>query len=153
MLRWVSCWIQSQLENWHFVLYHFIKTFSIRYVNNWPMLTSDGITEWSMFICVSFIFTSEFIQFYLFLTWQDEIKINEAFRIITLKKAMVGLFLISIGTGAIKPCVSSIGADQFDESTSGQKRQADFFTIFYASINAGSLISYFVSPILRMVED
>ena len=26
--------------------------------------------------------------------------------------AMVGLFLISVGTGAIKPCVSSIGADQ-----------------------------------------
>ena len=89
------------------------------------------------------------VNFIIFLTWKDEIK--DADYIITLKKAMVGLFLISIGTGAIKPCVSSIGADQFDESESGQKRQADFFTIFYASINAGSLISYFVSPILRKV--
>ena len=89
----------------------------------------------------------------ILLTWKDEIKIKDTDCIITLKKAMVGLFLISIGTGAIKPCVSSIGADQFDESASGRKRQADFFTIFYASINAGSLISYFVSPILRMVED
>lgn len=28
---------------------------------------------------------------------------------------MVGLFLIALGTGGIKPCVSAFGGDQFEE--------------------------------------
>ncbi|GAU99530.1 hypothetical protein RvY_10521-2 [Ramazzottius varieornatus] len=58
-----------------------------------------------------------------------------------------GLFLVALGTGGIKPCVVSYGGDQFRE---GQERQREsFFSVFYFCINAGSLVSTFVTPILR----
>lgn len=61
---------------------------------------------------------------------------------------MIGLAIIAIGTGGIKPCVSAFGGDQFVRPQ--QDRQLEtFFAIFYFSINAGSLISTFVTPILR----
>ncbi|KPM06465.1 Oligopeptide transporter-like protein [Sarcoptes scabiei] len=58
-----------------------------------------------------------------------------------------GLALIALGTGGIKPCVSAFGGDQF---LPGQERQLQqFFSLFYISINSGSLISTFLTPILR----
>ena len=60
--------------------------------------------------------------------------------------------MVAIGTGGIKPCVSALGGDQFKDNEKGQKQLAGFFTLFYASINAGSLLSTFVSPILREGE-
>jgi len=61
---------------------------------------------------------------------------------------MVGLVIIAFGTGGIKPCVSAFGGDQF--VLPQQERQLEaFFSVFYFSINAGSLISTFVTPILR----
>lgn len=62
--------------------------------------------------------------------------------------SLIGLLLISIGTGGIKPCVSSFGGDQFilpDQQLHLQR----FFSVFYFAINAGSLISTFLTPILR----
>lgn len=56
--------------------------------------------------------------------------------------------MISIGTGGIKPCVSSFGGDQFVLPQQALQLQR-FFSIFYFSINAGSLISTFFTPILR----
>ncbi|XP_063073807.1 solute carrier family 15 member 1b [Engraulis encrasicolus] len=64
--------------------------------------------------------------------------------------SMVGLALIAIGTGGIKPCVSAFGGDQFDESQ--DKQRSTFFSIFYLSINAGSLLSTIITPILRAQE-
>uniref|UniRef100_A0A8C3DRJ3 Solute carrier family 15 member 2 n=1 Tax=Corvus moneduloides TaxID=1196302 RepID=A0A8C3DRJ3_CORMO len=61
--------------------------------------------------------------------------------------SMVGLFLIALGTGGIKPCVSAFGGDQFEEEHASERSK--FFSIFYLSINAGSLISTFVTPVLR----
>ncbi|CAK6442764.1 unnamed protein product [Pipistrellus nathusii] len=64
--------------------------------------------------------------------------------------SMIGLGLIAFGTGGIKPCVSAFGGDQFEE---GQEKQRNrFFSIFYLAINAGSLISTIVTPILRVQE-
>ncbi|XP_075484736.1 protein NRT1/ PTR FAMILY 8.1-like [Primulina tabacum] len=50
------------------------------------------------------------------------------------------LSLIALGTGGIKPCVSSFGADQFDESDhkEAQKKYA-FFNWFFFAINMGAL--------------
>lgn len=61
---------------------------------------------------------------------------------------IIGLLLISIGTGGIKPCVAAFGGDQFKvpEQT---KQLAMFFSLFYMSINAGSLISTTLTPVLR----
>jgi len=62
--------------------------------------------------------------------------------------SIVGLLLIAFGTGGIKPCVSAFGGDQF--KLPQQERQLQqFFSIFYFSINAGSLISTFLTPIFR----
>ncbi|CAD6184989.1 unnamed protein product [Caenorhabditis auriculariae] len=58
-----------------------------------------------------------------------------------------GLLIIAFGTGGIKPCVSAFGGDQFEL---GQERMLSlFFSMFYFSINAGSMISTFISPIFR----
>lgn len=63
----------------------------------------------------------------------------------------VGLLLIAIGTGGIKPCVSSFGGEQF--TVPQQARQlASFFSVFYFSINAGSLISTYLTPELRTTQ-
>ncbi|GJQ78756.1 hypothetical protein Trydic_g2790 [Trypoxylus dichotomus] len=62
--------------------------------------------------------------------------------------SMVGLLLIAIGSGGIKPCVSAFGGDQF-KLPHQALQLAMFFSMFYFSINAGSLISTTVTPILR----
>ncbi|KAM7270563.1 hypothetical protein ACFE04_029777 [Oxalis oulophora] len=54
----------------------------------------------------------------------------------------LGLYLIALGTGGIKPCVSSFGADQFDDSDEAEKKKkSSFFNWFYFSINIGALIA------------
>uniref|UniRef100_A0A7N5ZQQ2 Solute carrier family 15 member 2 n=1 Tax=Anabas testudineus TaxID=64144 RepID=A0A7N5ZQQ2_ANATE len=61
--------------------------------------------------------------------------------------SMLGLILIAFGTGGIKPCVAAFGGDQFDEENVSERQK--FFSIFYMSINAGSLLSTVITPILR----
>ncbi|KAL2317519.1 hypothetical protein Fmac_031395 [Flemingia macrophylla] len=54
----------------------------------------------------------------------------------------VALYLIALGTGGIKPCVSSFGADQFDDSDKAEKEhKSSFFNWFYLSINVGALVA------------
>uniref|UniRef100_A0A336KPU9 Oligopeptide transporter 1 n=2 Tax=Culicoides sonorensis TaxID=179676 RepID=A0A336KPU9_CULSO len=61
---------------------------------------------------------------------------------------VIGLLLIAVGTGGIKPCVSAFGGDQF--KLPQQARQLEtFFSLFYFAINAGSLISTSLTPVLR----
>uniref|UniRef100_A0A665VU61 Solute carrier family 15 member 1 n=1 Tax=Echeneis naucrates TaxID=173247 RepID=A0A665VU61_ECHNA len=64
--------------------------------------------------------------------------------------SMVGLVLIALGTGGIKPCVAAFGGDQFEDHQ--EKQRSTFFSIFYLSINAGSLLSTVITPILRAQE-
>ncbi|KAI9075698.1 hypothetical protein K1719_042314 [Acacia pycnantha] len=53
-----------------------------------------------------------------------------------------GLYLIALGTGGIKPCVSSFGADQFDDNDPKERaKKGSFFNWFYFSINIGGLVS------------
>ncbi|KAG8183173.1 hypothetical protein JTE90_013692 [Oedothorax gibbosus] len=60
---------------------------------------------------------------------------------------LLGLLIIGIGTGGIKPCVSAFGGDQF--SNKQEKERQKFFSIFYFAINSGSVISTLLTPILR----
>ncbi|XP_020500572.2 solute carrier family 15 member 1b isoform X2 [Labrus bergylta] len=64
--------------------------------------------------------------------------------------SMVGLSLIALGTGGIKPCVAAFGGDQFQDHQ--EKQRSTFFSIFYLSINAGSLLSTIITPMLRAQE-
>ncbi|KAK2967069.1 hypothetical protein RJ640_015289 [Escallonia rubra] len=61
------------------------------------------------------------------------------------------LYLVALGTGGIKPCVSSFGADQFDDADDVErKRKSSFFNWFYFSINIGALIA---SSVLVWIQD
>lgn len=60
----------------------------------------------------------------------------------------VGLLLIAFGSGGIKPCVSSFGAAQF-KLPSQAAQLAAYFSMFYFTINTGSLVSMSLTPILR----
>ncbi|VAH56438.1 unnamed protein product [Triticum turgidum subsp. durum] len=54
----------------------------------------------------------------------------------------IALYLIALGTGGIKPCVSSFGADQFDEHDDVERKsKSSFFNWFYFSINIGALVA------------
>ncbi|CAM6096456.1 unnamed protein product [Calypogeia fissa] len=54
----------------------------------------------------------------------------------------VGIYLIALGNGGIKPNISSIGADQFDETEPKEKKQlSHFFNWYYFCVSIGSLLS------------
>ncbi|XP_010424978.1 PREDICTED: protein NRT1/ PTR FAMILY 8.4 isoform X2 [Camelina sativa] len=62
-----------------------------------------------------------------------------------------GLYLIALGTGGIKPCVSSFGADQFDKTDPSERvRKASFFNWFYFTINVGAFVS---STVLVWIQE
>ncbi len=58
----------------------------------------------------------------------------------------VGLGLIAVGSGGIKPCVSANVGDQFSEKSSHLVTRV--FQVFYFIINFGSFFSTIVTPIL-----
>ena len=58
----------------------------------------------------------------------------------------IGLILIAIGAGGIKPCVSANVGDQFGESN--KHLLSRVFGWFYFSINLGSSFSIYLCPIL-----
>nr|VDD11037.1 unnamed protein product [Brassica rapa] len=63
----------------------------------------------------------------------------------------VALYMIALGTGGIKPCVSSFGADQFDENDEAEKlKKSSFFNWFYFSINVGALVAATVLVWIQM---
>lgn len=62
---------------------------------------------------------------------------------------IAGLIFIAFGTGGIKPCISSFGADQYENDPDAEQKRIYFFTMFYIIINVGSLISSITAPILR----
>ncbi|KAI4993531.1 protein NRT1/ PTR FAMILY 8.3-like [Hordeum vulgare subsp. vulgare] len=54
----------------------------------------------------------------------------------------LGLYMMAIGAGGIKPCVSSFGADQFDDSVPAERlKKSSFFNWFFFSIYIGSFVS------------
>ncbi len=59
---------------------------------------------------------------------------------------LIGLGLISLGSGGIKPCVSANVGDQFGESN--KHLLSKVFGWFYFSINAGSFLSTILCPLL-----
>ena len=71
---------------------------------------------------------------------------DDEFRTTNAILAISGLVIISIGTGGIKPCVSSFGGDQFEND---EKNTQLFFDLFYWAINAGSFFSTLLSPLIR----
>ncbi|KAI5385462.1 hypothetical protein KIW84_072167 [Lathyrus oleraceus] len=53
-----------------------------------------------------------------------------------------GLYVIALGTGGVKACVLSFGADQFDDTDSKERaRKASFFNWYYFSVDLGAVVS------------
>ncbi|XP_058829773.1 peptide transporter family 1 [Topomyia yanbarensis] len=61
---------------------------------------------------------------------------------------IIGLLLIAVGSGGIKPCVAAFGGEQF-QMPEQARYLAIFFSMFYFAINLGSFISTMLTPILR----
>jgi proton-dependent oligopeptide transporter, POT family len=59
---------------------------------------------------------------------------------------LLGLGMVALGTGGIKPCVSTNVGDQFTSRNQHLIERA--FSYFYLAINAGSSISIFFCPVL-----
>ncbi|KAK3733272.1 hypothetical protein QZH41_011111 [Actinostola sp. cb2023] len=60
---------------------------------------------------------------------------------------MLGLFLMAIACGNIKPCLAAFGGDQF---RANQEHLIDlFFAMFYASVNVGAVLCMYFIPIVR----
>ncbi|XP_024400466.1 uncharacterized protein [Physcomitrium patens] len=63
------------------------------------------------------------------------------------------LGLIAFGTGGIKPCVAAFGGDQIQYSLPAgptkERLHRQFFFMYYFAVNAGSVLSTILTPILR----
>ncbi|MBL0310358.1 MAG: POT family MFS transporter [Bacteroidetes bacterium] len=66
---------------------------------------------------------------------------------LNLNGFMFGLFLIALGSGGIKPCVSANVGDQFDASN--KNLISKLYDIFYFSINFGAFFSQLTIPYLK----
>ncbi|TVU31263.1 hypothetical protein EJB05_22944 [Eragrostis curvula] len=65
--------------------------------------------------------------------------------------AFLGLYLVALGVGGIKPCVSPFGAEQFDDAEPGERdAKASFFNWYYFCVNIGSMLA---STVLVWVQD
>jgi peptide/histidine transporter 3/4 len=63
----------------------------------------------------------------------------------------LGLYLVALGEGGIKPCTSALGADQFDGADPVERvTKSSFFNWYYFAINIGSLLS---GTLLVWVQD
>ena len=63
---------------------------------------------------------------------------------------LIALALLAMGTGVIKPNISTLMGMTYDQQRPGQtKLRSDGFALFYGSINIGAAISSFAMPWLR----
>ncbi|XP_051141614.1 protein NRT1/ PTR FAMILY 7.1-like [Andrographis paniculata] len=63
----------------------------------------------------------------------------------------LAIYMVAFGYGGHQPTLATLGADQFDESVPKQRNsKSGFFSLFYFSLNAGSLFS---NTILVYYED
>ncbi|PON91761.1 Proton-dependent oligopeptide transporter [Trema orientale] len=61
------------------------------------------------------------------------------------------LYITGFGAAGIRPCVSSFGADQFDEKSKDYKSHLDrFFNFFYLSVTIGAIIAFTAVVYIQM---
>ncbi|XP_072980809.1 protein NRT1/ PTR FAMILY 6.1 [Typha angustifolia] len=63
----------------------------------------------------------------------------------------VVLYVTAFGAAGIRPCVSSFGADQFDERSKDYKAHLDrFFNFFYLSVTVGAIVAFTMVVYIQM---
>lgn len=73
---------------------------------------------------------------------------NDFFALLTFSGLdLLGLVVISVGTGGVKACVAAFGADQFPQGY--VTMISVYFAVFYWTIQAGSTLSTVITPIFR----
>ncbi|KAJ3683254.1 hypothetical protein LUZ60_013481 [Juncus effusus] len=61
------------------------------------------------------------------------------------------LYITAFGAAGIRPCVSSFGADQFDEKEKDYKTHLDrFFNFFYLSVTIGAIVAFTMVVYIQM---
>lgn len=61
------------------------------------------------------------------------------------------LYVTAFGAAGIRPCVSSFGADQFDERSPEYKRRLDrFFNLFYLAVTIGAIAAFTAVVYIQM---
>lgn len=61
------------------------------------------------------------------------------------------LYVTGFGAAGIRPCVSSFGADQFDERSKDYKSHLDrFFNFFYLSVTFGAIVAFTLVVYIQM---
>ncbi|KAF8724007.1 hypothetical protein HU200_021013 [Digitaria exilis] len=61
------------------------------------------------------------------------------------------LYVTAFGAAGIRPCVSSFGADQFDERSPDYKRRLDrFFNLFYLAVTVGAIAAFTAVVYIQM---
>ncbi|KAL2253848.1 protein NRT1/ PTR FAMILY 6.1 [Sesamum indicum] len=61
------------------------------------------------------------------------------------------LYITGFGAAGIRPCVSSFGADQFDERSRDYKEHLDrFFNFFYLSVTVGAIVAFTAVVYIQM---
>ncbi|XP_076799009.1 solute carrier family 15 member 2 isoform X2 [Arvicanthis niloticus] len=122
-------------------------------IPGWENSRQSSISPWYMFLA---IYSSLWVPYQY---WEENCYIPHLFSWFGINMvlaslplhfrilSLVGLSLIALGTGGIKPCVAAFGGDQFEEQHADARTR--YFSVFYLSINAGSLISTFITPMLR----
>ncbi|KAL0307864.1 UNVERIFIED_CONTAM: protein NRT1/ PTR FAMILY 8.2 [Sesamum angustifolium] len=62
----------------------------------------------------------------------------------------LALYLVALGSGGMRPCVSSYGADQFDDADEVEKgHKSSFFNWLYFSVNIGVLIGCSIPVLIQ----
>eukprot|EP00262_Sarcandra_glabra_P022014 TRINITY_DN9535_c0_g1_i1.p1 TRINITY_DN9535_c0_g1~~TRINITY_DN9535_c0_g1_i1.p1 ORF type:complete len:640 (+),score=54.94 TRINITY_DN9535_c0_g1_i1:338-2257(+) len=63
----------------------------------------------------------------------------------------VVLYITAFGAAGIRPCVSSFGADQFDERSKDYRTLLDrFFNFFYLSVTLGAIVAFTMVVYIQM---
>ncbi|XP_048561792.1 protein NRT1/ PTR FAMILY 6.1 [Triticum urartu] len=61
------------------------------------------------------------------------------------------LYVTAFGAAGIRPCVSSFGADQFDDRSAGYKGRLDrFFNLFYLAVTVGAIAAFTLVVYIQM---
>ncbi|CAK9798135.1 Peptide transporter family 1 [Anthophora quadrimaculata] len=139
----LTLYLQNQLmytEQMTIVIYHVFTAFVYFFPVFGAMLADSLLGKFRTIFYLSIVYAIG--QFLLSLSAAPPLGIPAK------EFSLLGLLLIAVGTGGIKPCVAAFGGDQF-VLPQQERYLSTFFSLFYFSINSGSLISTFLTPILR----
>ncbi|KAF8787159.1 Solute carrier family 15 member 2 like protein [Argiope bruennichi] len=61
--------------------------------------------------------------------------------------SLIGLILVALSSGGLKPCLSAFGGDQFENHQ--EKEREQYYTLFYFFLHFGNITASFLIPFLR----